>query len=248
VQSVDRVVDILETLAGSPAPLGVTEVARQVGLPQASTHRLLTALTSRGYARQDADRRYAVGAAALRLADRAYRELGAVATPYLTEAVRRTGETANLAVLEGGTVVYVAQSPSPHTLRIFAEVGRRVPVHSTAVGKVALAGLPPGQARRVLATQPLEARTPHTLTSTVAVLDAVARAGAEGYALDDEEQELGVRCLAVPVTHAGDLPVALSVSAPAERMSRLQAVALVPELQDVAAALAGALRPEGDAP
>jgi IclR family acetate operon transcriptional repressor len=241
MQSVDRVVDIMEALATAPAPLGVTEVARQVGLPQASTHRLLTALTARGYVRQDTDRRYAVGASALRLADRAYRELGAVAAPHLREAVRRTGETANLAVLEGGTMVYVAQSPSPHTLRIFAEVGRRVPVHSTAVGKVVLAGMSEDQARRILAAQPLEARTRHTLTTTAAVLEAVARARSEGYALDDEEQETGVRCIAVPVTHAGGLPVALSVSAPAERLTPQEAVGLLADLQEVASGLARAL-------
>ena len=127
------------------------------------------------------------------------------------------------------------------TLRIFAEVGRRVPVHSTAVGKVVMAGLPDDQARRILAAQPLEARTRHTLTSIAAVMDAVGRARSEGYAIDDEEQETRVRCIAVPVTHAGGLPVALSVSAPAERLTPDEAVGRLPDLQEVASGLARAL-------
>lgn len=241
MQSVDRVLDVLEALAAAGAPLGVTEVARRAGLPQASTHRLLTALADRGYVRQDADRRYAVGLAALRLGDQAYRELGALALPHLRHAVVRTGETVNLAVLEGGLMVYVAQAPSPHTLRIFAEVGRRVPVHSTAVGKVALAGMSDDEAARLLGTRPLEARTPHTLTTPEAVLAAVRQARVDGYALDDEEQEVGVRCVAVPVADPVGVRAALSVSAPVERLSAEAAVGLVADLQEVATALARAL-------
>lgn len=237
VQSVDRALDVLEVLAARPGTLGVTEIAREVGLAQGTVHRLLVALVARGWVRQDPGRRYGVGPAAMRLGDASQRELGAVAAPALRAAVQSTGETANLAVLEGRAMVYVAQAPSPHTLRIFAEVGRRVPLHSTAVGKVALAGLQPDAATALLAGRELEPRTPHTLPNVSAVCAELERVREQGYALDDEEQELGVRCVAVPVPLEG-LSVALSVSGPTERMTRAQAAAVVDDLRRIAAELA----------
>lgn len=240
VQSVDRALDILELLATAGVPLGVTEIARGAGLAPGTAHRLVSGLLARGWVRQESDRRYAVGPAAMRVGDASYRTLGASAAPALRAAVVATGETANLAVLEGQVMVYVAQAPSPHTLRIFAEVGRRVPLHSTAVGKVALAALPPGTWPDVLGRSPLEPRTPHTLTSLGALTTELGRVRDRGFALDDEEQELGVRCVAVPVPVAG-LKVAMSVSGPTERMTRERAHEIVPELHRIATTL-------GDAP
>lgn len=237
VQSVDRTLAILEVLAGHPGPLGVTEVARATDLPAGTAHRLLTALSRRGWVRQDQDRRYGLGPSSLLLGDAAARELSTLAAPALRAAVEATGETANLAAFDGERMVYLAQHPSPHTLRIFAEVGRRVPVHSTAVGKVVLAALAPEEAGRVLATTTLEARTPHTLTSVESLLEEVSRVRGQGYAVDDEEQELGVRCVAVPVDlHGGRM--ALSVSGPTERMTADVARGVVADLTRVAQDLA----------
>jgi IclR family acetate operon transcriptional repressor len=174
----------------------------------------------------------------MRLGDAAYRELAAVAAPALRAAVEVTGETANLAVLEGDQMVYVAQSSSPHTLRIFAEVGRRVPLHSTAVGKVALSGLEPDRAHALLTGRERVARTPHTLTDAEDLRRELEVVREQGFALDDEEQELGVRCVAVPVEVAG-VRLALSVSGPTERMTAEVARAAVPTLQKIALDLAG---------
>ncbi|WP_151525351.1 IclR family transcriptional regulator [Serinicoccus kebangsaanensis] len=238
VQSVDRALDIVELLAAAPAPIGVTEIARELGLAQGTAHRLVSGLVARGWVRQDTDRRYAVGPAAMRVGDASYRTLGASAAPALREAVAATGETANLALLEGRVMVYVAQAPSPHTLRIFAEVGRRVPLHSTAVGKVALATRPRAAWAELLGDAPLEPRTPHTVTDVARLVEELEQVRRQGFALDDEEQELGVRCVAVPVQVAG-LEVAMSVSGPTERMTRERAQQVVPELRRIAAALAG---------
>ena len=127
VQSVDRALALLEALAAAGNPLGVGEVADLTGLPQGTVHRLLQTLQQRGYVRRDRARKYSLGTGAIRLADAAQRALARSARPHLAELVRLSGETANLAVLEGDDVVYVAQIPSPHTLRMFAEVGRHVP-------------------------------------------------------------------------------------------------------------------------
>lgn len=240
VQSVGRALDILEALSGEQA-LGVVELAGQVGLAQGTAHRLLSTLAARGYVRQDADRRYHLGLAAGRLADRSQRELTAVALPHLRALVERVGETANLAVLDGTSMAYVAQSPSPHTLRIFAEVGRRVPIHSTAVGKAVLASLQGPQAAGLIDGFTWQARTPHTLVSADALLAELATVRDQGFAIDEQEQEIGVRCVAValPTTQ---VRAAISVSGPAERFTVETARAAATEVEVASRAVAAHLR------
>lgn len=245
VQSVGRALDILEALADA-APLGVVELARQVGLAQGTTHRLLATLAERGYVRQDGERRYHLGLAGARLADGAQRDLAALARPALAGVVEQVGETANLAVLDGAGMTYVAQAPSPHTLRIFAEVGRRVPIHSTAVGKAVLAALEDGVRDALLTGLTLEGRTPYTLTSVESLRAALQNVRAQGFAVDEQEQELGVRCVAVALPGGLGGPgvsAAISVSGPAERFTIERALTVAPLLIPVAADLAASLSP-----
>jgi IclR family acetate operon transcriptional repressor len=219
VQSVDRALDVLEALAQAGKPVGVAELAELTGLAPGTAHRILQSLHERGYVRRDPARKYSLGTAAVRLADGAQRALARSARPYLAELVALSGETANLAVREGDDVVYVAQVSSPHTLRMFAEVGRHVPPHSTAVGKVLLAALPREEALMILRRTGLPARTSATITDPdafVAELDLVAE---QGWAADEEEQESGVRCVAVPAGPPGQVLAALSVSGPADRFA-----------------------------
>ncbi len=227
VQSVDRALSLLEELARADAPIGVAELAERTGLAQGTAHRLLHGLQLRGYVRQGASRKYVVGPAALRLGDAAQRSLARSAEPCLAELVGLSGETANLAVLEGDDVVYVAQVPSPHTLRMFAEVGRHVPPHSTAVGKVLLAALPPERAVALLRRTGMAARTPRTITELDAMLAELEAVREAGWAADEEEQETGVRCLAVPVGVEEQVLAAMSLSGPAERFAGGQDPAMV---------------------
>lgn len=235
VQSVERSLDILEALADPPILRGVSELAVRTGLPQATIHRLLGTLVERGYVRQDPDtRRYGLAGRVLWLSAGAEVALGASLQPYLAELVEVSGETANLAVLEHSSVVYVAQVPSPHRMRMFTEVGNRVPAHSTAVGKVLLAHRPRKVVEQLLDRQGLPARTRHTITDIgrfLAELDAVL---ARGYAVDNEEEELGVRCLAVPVYMTGGA-MAMSISGPPSRLDEDRIAALVPDLRRIAA-------------
>ncbi|MFC4783053.1 IclR family transcriptional regulator [Nocardioides sp. MAHUQ-72] len=234
VQSVDRALDLLETMAEQGRPVGVADLVELTGLPQGTVHRLLQSLQQRGYARRDASRKYSLGTSAVRLADAAQRSLARSARPHLAELVTASGETANLAVLEGDDVVYVAQVPSPHTLRMFAEVGRHVPPHSTAVGKVLLAALPRERAVAVLRRTGLPARTPETITDLDDFLSELDLVTVQGWAADEEEQELGVRCLAVPVGAAGATVAALSLSGPADRFAGSRTPGLVELMQQVA--------------
>ena len=233
VQSVDRVFALLECLADGGGSLSLSELAAQTKLPMPTIHRLVQSLVSRGYVRQEASKRYALGSRMIRLGEAAGRMLGSWARPYLAGLVDRWGETANMAMLEQDACSYVAQVPSPRSVRMFAEAGRQVLPHCTGVGKAILATLPDHEVRALLARTGMPALTPHTLTTPEAIqhaLDAVRR---QGYAVDDGEQELGVRCVAVPVR---GLPfrAAISVSGPDSRVTLDDVTRIASDLQAVA--------------
>lgn len=153
-----------------------------------------------------------------------------------------SGETANLAVLEGGDdVVHLAQVPSPHTLRMFAEVGRHVPPHCTAVGKVLLSALPLDRVTAILGRRGMPPMTGHTITNQAAFLQELEVTRARGWAADEQEQETGVRCVAVPVAHGDHVVAALSLSGPAERFEDSRREGLLAEMTQVARVFAGEL-------
>jgi IclR family acetate operon transcriptional repressor len=244
VQSVRRALDLLEALADAGGAQGLSQLASRSGLPVPTIHRLLRTLTSAGYVRQDPSRRYALGPRLIRLGGLAGRSLGAWAAPLLARLVEATGETANLAVLEGGEVVYLAQAPSPHPMRMFTEPGHRVLAHCTAVGKALLAGLPAAEVAALVTPTGMPARTPRTITSLDALRSALAETRRRGYAVDDGEQELGVRCVAVAVPHPG-ARTAISISGPEARIDDAAVAAAAPVLREVAEQLAGHLAAGG---
>lgn len=246
VQSVERAFQLLEALTDAGGVAALSELSAASGLPMPTIHRLIRTLVQQGYVRQDTTRRYTLGPRLIRLGETAGRLLGSWARPYLAELMEATGETANLAVLEGGEVVYVGQVQSRRSMRMFTEIGRRVQPHCTGVGKALLAQLPPDEARAVLGTQPLQAHTPYTHTDPAELLRHLAAAREAGYVVDDQEQEIGVRCIAVAVPGA-PTPAALSVSGPEARIRALESLegeaALVPVMRQIAHRLGGVLAP-----
>jgi IclR family acetate operon transcriptional repressor len=216
VQSLHRALDLLEELAAAGGTASLSELAAACGLPLPTAHRLAGTLAGRGYLRQAADRRYSLGSRLVPLGAEAHALLGGRALPVLRGLADLTGESANLAVLTQGSAEYVAQAPGRHTMRIFTEVGNRVALHCTGVGKALLAVLPPAQAGRLIAAAPLSARTAATITDPAALHAEIALIRTRGYALDEGEMEVGVRCVAVGVPSTA--PMAVSVSGPAARM------------------------------
>ncbi|MDF5754081.1 IclR family transcriptional regulator [Spongiactinospora sp. TRM90649] len=243
MQSVDRALDLLEALAELGGEAGISELAARTALPYGTIHRLLRTLLARGYVRQESDRRYALGGALVRLGGVAEGMVGEWAQPYLTRMVELSGETANLAVLEGDFIVYVAQVPSPRRLRMFAEVGRRVLPHSTAVGKVLLAARPEPEVAALIDRTGTPRRTANTITGHPAMLDALRRVRSQGYAMDLGEEELGVHCLAVPVHDGGRVVAAMSVSGPAERIDALDLEELARGMRRIADEFGAELAP-----
>lgn len=242
VQSVSRSFALLDALADAGGSAGLAALAAATGLAESTTHRLLATLVGLGVVRRLPDRGgYALGVRLVRLGAAATPALGAAMRPILEELVDDLGESANLAMLVGDQAEYVAQAPSRHAMRMFTEVGRRVDLHCTGVGKAMLSALDPERAAQLVAHAALPARTEHTLTDRRALLDAVDLARERGYCLDEQEQELGVRCVAVPIAGTDASSYAVSVSGPLTRMTEDLVERAVPALHTAAARIAAAL-------
>ena len=233
VQSVERAMTLLETLADAGGELSLTQMAAAAALPLPTIHRLVRTLVDRGYMRQLPSRRYSLGPRLISLGEQASGMLAEWARPRLADLVSALGETANLSILDGDKVAYVAQVESPHPMRMFTEVGNRVPLHSTGVGKVLLAQLNDRDLAVIVQRIGLPALTPRSITTVEAFVAEVRAARERGYAVDDEETHIGVRCVAVPVL-GGPSIFALSVSGPAVRMTYELMQRTVPLLQSAA--------------
>ena len=230
VQSVDRAFAVLDALVARDGRATLHDLAVDTGLASATVHRLCATLAESGHVRRGVAREYLLGPRLQRLGDVAARTTEAWAQPVLAELVAGTGETANLAIREGDHVVYLAQVPSPHSMRMFTEVGRRVEFHCTAVGKALAAGLDDDEVCALIGRAGLRRYTATTIGAEAEYLAELDRVRAEGFARDESEQEEGVRCVAV-AHGTGDSAVAVSVSGPEARFT--------PERRDAAVAVIG---------
>ncbi|MCC7370718.1 MAG: IclR family transcriptional regulator [Chloroflexi bacterium] len=245
VQSVGRALDLFERLVSAERELGLRDLGEACALPVGTVHRLLGSLVERGYARQNpATRRYTVGPNALELARRilARDDLPSRAEPFLRRLAQLTGESANLAALDGSQAVYLVHAAPPRTIRMFTEVGNRAPLYATGTGKVLLAHLEPVRLDAILGRLELRAYTPTTLTTREGLLAELAKIRRRGHAHDDGEFEEGAHCIAVPVRDGTQRVVAaLSISGPTSRLTRERADAWLPQVQEIARELSEAL-------
>lgn len=246
----ERAFAILETMADAGGVIGLSQLAERADLPLATIHRLVRTLVDLGYVRQEQSRLYALGSRLMRLSDTSAKLVGTWARPAMAAAVAELGESVNLAMLDGDEIVYVAQvQPSSNFMRMFTEVGRRTVPHATAVGKAILAHRSDDDVVALLRRTGMPRHTEHTLVEPADFLAALALTRERGYAVDEGEQEVGVRCVAVVVQDAPQ-PMALSMSGPLTRMSDEVVDRAVPVLQaaaaDIGIELSG-IRPSADA-
>lgn len=257
VQSVSRALDLLELVAAAGGTAGVSDLAARSGLPLSTVHRITRALVGGGYLAQGPDRRYRLGLRLVPLGEAAHGPLQPW-TSRLAGLVDATGETANAATLvglppagsgssalpvpggppAGPAALLLARVPSPHAMRSAGDVGRRKVLHASAAGKALLSLLADDEVAALLgapAGAALPALTPRTTTSVPALLDGLRVVRSRGYAVDDEEEETGARCVAVPVA-AAPVPLALSLSGPTARVTPDR----VPELAAALRRAAGA--------
>jgi len=191
-----------------------------VNLAKATTHRFLLTLQALGFVRRDEQDRWTLTLKLFNTGSRAldHLDVHSAARPIAEELADRLGETVHMGVREEDAAVYVLKIESRHTIRMHSRVGRRIPLYCTAIGKVLLAFADPQECAATLRSLDLAAHTPHTLTSRASVKAELDKIRQEGFAVDDEEHEQGIRCVGAPVFgHTGEVLAALSVSWPSFR-------------------------------
>ncbi|MCC3144531.1 IclR family transcriptional regulator [Halanaerobium sp. Z-7514] len=222
IKSLDRALTILEKLVESENGMGVTELSRELGLHKSTVYRLLDTLKYRGYLEKNEDnQKYIAGIKLFELSSRVLNDIDSRirVRPYLEELMEKTKETIHLGILDDGEIIYLDKVESTATIRMYSQVGRRVPVHSTSLGKAILAHLPENKVREIINKKGLEAKTENTITDIDKLLKHLKKVKKQGYAVDDEEQEENIRCIAAPIfNHKGEVISSFSLSAPISRM------------------------------
>lgn len=249
-KALEKALVLLHLVALEGVPLTLADVSRLAGMPKPTVHRLLGVLCHHGLLRLDREGRYCPGPALLvyGTAYLASTDIRQESRDLLAELVERTGETAHLGVLQPPSVVYVEKVESPRPVRMHSTIGGVSPVHSTGLGKAMLAHANPGVVA-VEMQRPLAQRTANTITDPQLLMVELERVRARGFAIDDVENEEGIRCVAAPVfDHRGDLVGGISVAGPDTRLTSGVAEQIAPMVVDVAVRLSRRLGWSGTLP
>ncbi|GAB6099553.1 IclR family transcriptional regulator [Halanaerocella petrolearia] len=224
VKSVNRSINILEELAKYEDGLGVTELGNRLDVHKSSVHRLLSTLVYRGLVEQDQETgKYKLGLKLFELGSRIFNDLEVrkYAKSYLEELVSQTNETVHLVTLDQGEVLYVDKVKSPETITMVSQVGARGPVHSTSVGKAMAAYLDEEEIDRIVRKKGMPRYTENTITDPQEFKKHLKVIKERGYAIDEIENELGIRCIAAPIfDYNGEVVAAVSISGPTMRVTK----------------------------
>jgi DNA-binding IclR family transcriptional regulator len=225
VQSIERVSVILDVLGEYPQGISFGDLSTKVALSKGTIHRLLSTLAFLGYVRQDAQtKKYNLGFKLVELGNRLLSQIDfrTEAHSFLVDLAESTKETVHLVILDQNEVLYidkVESNSNPTGLRMASMLGSRIPAHCSAVGKVLLAALPEKQLERLVSRKGLSRRTENTITDLGKLKEHLELVRQNGYALDKEENEIGIRCVSAPIhDQRGEVIAAISVSAPVSRM------------------------------
>ncbi|GAB3943075.1 IclR family transcriptional regulator C-terminal domain-containing protein [Kribbella albertanoniae] len=219
LQGLERGLAVIRAFSADAPALTLSEVARDVGLTPATARRILLTLEQLGYVRTDG-RQFSLTPRVLALgwAYLSSLDLGELAGPYMEELSAATRESCSIATLDLPDIVYVARVPTSRIMTVALGVGARLPAYPTSMGRVLLAGLGAAALDAYLSDVAAEQLTPHTITSPDQLRAAIDQTRTDGYALVDQELELGLRSLAAPIHNSrGRIIAALNVSAHASR-------------------------------
>ena len=240
LSSVANALRLVKTFSDEEYEIGISGLARRLGLAKSTVHRLASTLCEEGMLEQNPqDGKYRLGLVLFEVGALVRRRMDftAEARPYLRSLMATTGETVHLAVLDHGSVLYIITHESRQAIRMSGSVGTRAPVHSTAVGKALLAFQPDEVVDGVLA-RGLPASTPNTLTDARALRRELVAVRSRGYAIDDEESEVGLRSIAAPIRNdAGQVVASISIAGPAHRIAKKALLRWARELIAAAAAI-----------
>lgn len=224
IQVLDRALAILDVLGSQRHESSLAQVSATVKLHKSTTHRLLIVLERhRLVAKNPETGRYRLGLKLFELGSKAIasKDLLQHSLPHLHRLVEETEETVHLCIVDEGEVLYVQKIEPQRSVRMASSIGRRAPAHSTAVGKAILAELPDHEADAMILQHRLKSSTPNTITSAESLKAELCATRTRGYAIDDEENEEGVRCVGAAVRdHSGRPVAAISVSGPSFRITK----------------------------
>jgi DNA-binding IclR family transcriptional regulator len=252
LQSVDHALAVLESFDAATPELGVTTLSSRLKLAKSTVYRLLSTLAARGYVYQNpATGKYRLGLKAFEVGSLAVSQLTVreVAIPLLEKLRDITKETVHLGVRDGEAVIYIDKIETPHAMRMYSRTGRRAPLHCTALGKVLLAFAPAAEAARLL-RRGLRRYTPNTVTDPDVLGKELGKIREDGYALDQEEFEEGLKCVAAPLwDYSGTVVASAGIAGPHIRMTAERLPDLIPLVRDTAGEISARLgyRP-GSAP
>ena len=233
--AIDRALAVLGVLAESSQPMGVTEIARRVGLPKSVVHYHVSALVRNRYVEARPDRRYGLGHAALRLGRGGHSnlELRSRALPHMRSLHHETWETVTLSVLVGHERVYVDQLVSPQEIKLAVELGRPFPLHAGASGRAIMAFLP-GDSREALLAEPLERLSSRTVVDPSGLRELLESVRASGVAVSRSERHEGAAAVAAPVFDNRGVAGAMSVCGPEFRFDTASLERYSPMLKSAA--------------
>ena len=223
VDAAAKALELLVTFSFNDRRLSLAALAARTGIPRATAFRLLSTLEGAGFVvKENGDYRLGIKCFVLGNVAAADLDLRQVAQPHLGALRDLTGETTHIAILDHWQVVYLERVPSLKPVGFMrSRAGAILPAYCTGLGKVLLANRPEEEVSAWVATQSFKAWTPHTITARKRLIEELRATRARGYAIDEQEHELGVRCVAAPVrNHQGEVVAAISVAGPTERMPR----------------------------
>jgi len=245
VQSLARALSVLNLIAENAPGLNLTGISRELGLAPSTTHRLLTTLQEERYVQYDRDNsRWQIGMQAFVTGNGflSSRDLVTVARPFMRRMMEESGETVNLAISEGDDVIYMAQVESREMMRVYAKPGNRVPLHCSGVGKAIMMGMGEPDIDRLAALKGLPRLTDKTICNVGALKTELSACKIQGFALDDEEHAVGLRCVAsVIYDEYSEAIAAVSVSGPAARIPPERLYQLGASVKIIAADITAAL-------
>jgi IclR family KDG regulon transcriptional repressor len=221
LSSVASAIALLKAFSEDEVDIGVSTLAKRLGIAKSTVHRLATTLVAEGMLEQNPDNgKYRLGIALFGLGALVRRRMNVSteARPYLFSLRETTGETVHLAILDKREIMYVYNLESTHAIRMRSDIGVRKPAYCTAEGLAILAFQPPALTDEIIAAG-LHPRTPKTNTDPAGLRDALAAVRERGYAVEDEESETGMRSMAAPIRNAtGDVVAAVGVAGPIQRL------------------------------
>ena len=236
VKSADRVMQILELLVTYPIGLTIKDISEMLSYPQSSTFNLVQSLYQNDFLTQTSLKKYKLGPKLIQIGTRALESLDihSEALPYLTALMEKVSETVFMAVLSGSEIVYVSKVSNNRSIQTSAQIGSRKPLYCTGLGKAFLAHLPLDERKHIIENIGLKAITSKTIIKTEELERQLKQFAIQGYAIDDEEGEEGLFCLAAPIFDANQrITAAISVAGPKERIV-LQKDNIVMRLLDTA--------------